>query len=793
MIRIQRVHLRNFRIHKDLELEFSKGTNVILGENGVGKSTIFISIIFALFGARVLSEDEKGGRLSNLIHRGASTAEVELELVSDMDNRRYVVRRRILGDSVAAELRIYQGSKFEKLVSGNEEVTSYLVEKVFGIQDTKKLSEIIYIRQGQLGDLVRSLSRVMTSKEFDAILGIDKYAEIADVLASFAQRVRDRIQSLSDEIESMKKLISELLGNKTLDELKQQLEERREIEKQLEKLKLLEARLQEHSKLIEGISRSRLETELETIEIKASKIREKLQELSSKETNVANELSTLRAYAEPNKDLLKRSVEDLESMLQQQFEIAKVDSPEEALKIEKELRPKIEQLNRILSQLSELIPKVDLLKKIDELEKQLEEFKKRKHEIEFQIRETKELLKLLKARKLERCPVCGADIRGRYEQIIESKNKDLQRLNAELEELARKLSEVESQLELARRLRDRWISLRFSIASLVNLPNVQDFEPEELTNQVRSILQDLKARRSALENLLSIHATLVELRRRELQAKLQELREEKERLFQELQNLEAKRTEIQEKLRLLDAYEQLLQELESILGSRDLEKLREKVQELESKLATYPSLSEDQLKRIETAVNNLKSKESRLQELKASYEELKQLQKIFESLKVLLRAKVAATLNLYFKHWFKQIYVYPDIEDVSLKLVQASRRRSGSELVYEIYVKLSGDSKERRLVEAGLSGGQRVIVDLALRFALISLFTRNIGFILLDEPTVSLDENIRLKFAEILRSQENLQIIVCTHDELFRDSISGKGYALRRSESGEIVVEELSI
>jgi len=38
----------------------------------------------------------------------------------------------------------------------------------------------------------------------------------------------------------------------------------------------------------------------------------------------------------------------------------------------------------------------------------------------------------------------------------------------------------------------------------------------------------------------------------------------------------------------------------------------------------------------------------------------------------------------------------------------------------------------------------------------------------LDEPTESLDENIRLSLAQLISSLDNYQIILCTHDDLFK-------------------------
>jgi Recombinational DNA repair ATPase (RecF pathway) len=44
-MKINRIRLENFKIHKNLEINFDE-KNIIIGENGVGKSSIFHAILF---------------------------------------------------------------------------------------------------------------------------------------------------------------------------------------------------------------------------------------------------------------------------------------------------------------------------------------------------------------------------------------------------------------------------------------------------------------------------------------------------------------------------------------------------------------------------------------------------------------------------------------------------------------------------------------------------------------------------------------------------------------------------
>ena len=72
------LHLKNFKIHKDKSLEFSE-KNLIIGENGTGKSSIFHAILFGLFGSDS-KEYLNVGRVASLIRELSSEARIVLKL-----------------------------------------------------------------------------------------------------------------------------------------------------------------------------------------------------------------------------------------------------------------------------------------------------------------------------------------------------------------------------------------------------------------------------------------------------------------------------------------------------------------------------------------------------------------------------------------------------------------------------------------------------------------------------------------------------------------------------------------
>ena len=50
-MQILSIHLQNIKSHRDTTLTFAAGINVLSGPNGIGKSTIFEAIGYALLGS----------------------------------------------------------------------------------------------------------------------------------------------------------------------------------------------------------------------------------------------------------------------------------------------------------------------------------------------------------------------------------------------------------------------------------------------------------------------------------------------------------------------------------------------------------------------------------------------------------------------------------------------------------------------------------------------------------------------------------------------------------------------
>ncbi|HET7372978.1 MAG TPA: SMC family ATPase, partial [Gemmatimonadaceae bacterium] len=88
-MRLNSLHLCNFRQHIDTRIDFETGITGIIGPNGSGKSTILEAIAWALYGMPAA----RGTRESIRSYRAAPRAAVTVELDFELGGHRYLVSR----------------------------------------------------------------------------------------------------------------------------------------------------------------------------------------------------------------------------------------------------------------------------------------------------------------------------------------------------------------------------------------------------------------------------------------------------------------------------------------------------------------------------------------------------------------------------------------------------------------------------------------------------------------------------------------------------------------------------
>lgn len=163
-MRLDYARLKNVCQHKDLTAEFGPGLNGILGANGKGKSNLLKAIMFAIIGEMF----NDGNKVDNISY-GETSGFVEIGFTVDTS---YVLRRHLDGSKCVLKFNDQEISK------------SSQVEKfVFALLGTNKhtIMNNIFVRQGQIASIF-ALVASDCLREFQKTFSLDHLEKTWDLL-----------------------------------------------------------------------------------------------------------------------------------------------------------------------------------------------------------------------------------------------------------------------------------------------------------------------------------------------------------------------------------------------------------------------------------------------------------------------------------------------------------------------------------------------------------------------------------------------------------------------------------
>ncbi len=495
---INSVRLRNFKSHSDTTIGFGPGINVILGENGAGKTSVLEAISFALF-------KEYGGNLEDLVRRGGKDMGVELVFTSHGRKYRIVrTRRKSSTDSNLFLLDGGEGAKETLLQSGDSDVDAE-VGRILGI-DRYLFINAVYVRQGEIARLL--IARPGERKQLiGRLLGIDVLEKVWDRMRVVIDGYRERKARLETRV---------MEG----DRLRQQIEE---LDGQMKEVR---GRMGTTRKKISGITAS-----LKKAELEEARLNEAEREYG--------ELSGARESASAALDM---EADRLGSLQRKAAEMKKSEAELSAL--EKKLPPGWRKgLDESIAGLRETISGID--GKVGALRGKVGEMK----ELDLNLRKAG-----------SKCPLCGSPLTAEHRQSLISEREgkiaeaeqEAESLLGKREEHAKALGKLESEIERMLQLEKRHSELKGAAGRLDDLMHgVKD--SEKLIRQLKAKIRELDGRMGKLRGK-KLQCERVKAGVRDLRAELSALREASGRQhghMQELQNsrkrLEAEAREIKEK------------------------------------------------------------------------------------------------------------------------------------------------------------------------------------------------------------------------------------------------------
>ncbi len=383
---------------------------------------------------------------------------------------------------------------------------------------------------------------------------------------------------------------------------------------------------------------------------------------------------------------------------------------------------------------------------LEEAEKELLEQKKeteqKEKELEKKLRENLQEARVLESRIKElekslgqisqvagKCPVCRKELQGHEKKEVEKEIADEQKkLRGQLEERKTDQKGIETEQE----------------------------KNGEVDGLNRKKLEKTREQKVRLEMLLT-QAGSIEKQAQQLENEKQKLVEigkrQKEIVFDEKQ-LSLQRQELI-RFKTLEAE-----------ASREASGCGQLVQAIEENLK--------QLERIQSQLLELKQQNQRLEK---TVEKIALFTNSLQAVQAILRESMLEAINDALYSIWQKVYPYADFESCRLAIQDGD---------YEIMVK--SRSGEWVRVEGNLSGGERSTVALCIRMAFSLVLTRNLGWLILDEPTHNLDSLAVQELAQLLKNQlpELVeQTFVITHDKQMELAASGSLYEIVRDKNND--------
>jgi len=209
------IHLKNIKSHRDTELSFSAGINVLSGPNGAGKSTIFEAIGYALFGVDAKDFVSNAERFLAI---GTKKGEISVTFQAD-DNETYRVSRTV-GAAAKWLLAREVGGSFEVEDHARMEETEARIAGILGLANGRPLAEQFKLVIGPFQNdfLGPFIIRQPTKRQeaFDEILGIDAWRKTYKGTGSLLSAVQEKGKLLAVEVAGKQEQLA-VLPDKTTE------------------------------------------------------------------------------------------------------------------------------------------------------------------------------------------------------------------------------------------------------------------------------------------------------------------------------------------------------------------------------------------------------------------------------------------------------------------------------------------------------------------------------------------------------------------------------------------------
>ena len=704
---LKKIELHNYRQHKELTVDFTGHLIAVVGRNGSGKSNFLGAIQFALTG------EQPGFDKKDLLTWGEDSGYVKLWF--SHNGKECQIQRRI--ESASCTLKV--GDEEFKGAKASQEA----LLNVVGI-DKEVLKQSVFVRQTEVESCLFTDPRER-ELNFQRLLGLQDAAKVNKLLG-------DIITGLGAP-ESMDEAISQA----------QDLVEKNKPE------------IDELTRIVETI-----QDEMAKLP-KAESIDE---EISWRNTSINNTMAAIR-YAKLVKEHKKlfneafvvygttasKEMPDTTNMLlnlqtwQNRLKLAKsLDSAGKAVESAEKEYDRIFAEGRPCEE-----------NKIEDLRKMEVRLKNRQSEIQGELKSLNTLIAACAETKGATCPLCGAatdhDISGELHAKVDGLNQELEDDERTYDELHKELVNEEAKcLEYDKRLDIAKKNVEKAKSAMDALFEQVDGDLDDLDeSKIAPILDDLRKRLSEANAV----ANEIQLARESVDS----ARAQYESSVSVAEKAGVKNVESFDEEAAMTAIKDLRE------GIDKLSKQRQDLFQMSTDLASAKAAREQAVKAVqetEQAIERLRRKQEENDEMRRKIGVLTDVRDWFSyknGPRVLTRNVMAAltdSVNRYLDKFGSAFSVVPMEEGMGFR-----------------YVPSDGSFVPDPPPEATmLSGGQKIALSVAFRFAVYTLFSNKLGLLSLDEPTAYLDAETVGRFGDLLgriaqiARNSGLQVFMATHE-----------------------------
>ncbi|RLB67775.1 MAG: SMC family ATPase [Deltaproteobacteria bacterium] len=803
-MQILSIQMKNIKSHRDKEFSFAPGINVLSGPNGIGKSTVFEAVGYALFG---VDARDFVGNIDRFVTIGEKKGEVKV-VFQPGDDETYQASRTV-GSNSKWLLARKIGEDFEVEDHANAEETQNRIKELLGLDNGRSLADQFKLVIGPfqndfLGPFVIK-QPTKRQEAFDEILGIDAWRKTYKGSKSLLDAVTHKIELIAAEVEAKQEQL-EVLPDK-----KQELKDVKVARKgHGEKLKSeqsahdkISAQLQQFEKQKEALDKVRGSLEKTRDRITTGK-----EHIGSQSTlvNQAEEAIKLLEKHRPGKEAFDKAEALLKQLREREQQRRAIQQDvetlgREALRLTESFDHETKEISQTQLDLSNEKQKLDQERqriepesrdiadaaKLEPLRTQLEEAQSARNMLDGS------RSSLLEGRdKLAEgvCPffqepcqnIAGKEPRDAFTARFAAIDEQSKQHDQKIADLRIAVNAAEQAQKKLDELKIRSASLDRQIETF-ELRRKKLVERSEELKKLTAAKIEAEAKSAARKKNLDAFAKLdVEIK----QAEQQRLDHQKDR--DEYNRNQQAAEDLPNRRKLLEKYQTRMESLEKDQQAQSAEEqrlaqsysaeqhqlLKQQQDTLQDSIATL----KEQLNTFERDQKRLEGEIERLKKIKEEIDKRLAEKKAFEEKETLvkfLRNRVFKSVSKQLSERFREEIsqrahsIYRVIAEIDEELYWGEN--------YQIVLRDMVDGEIRERTDDQLSGGQTMSAVVALRLALLQTIGARIAFF--DEPTSNLDatrrENLAHAFRAIDVGKEEVtehwydQLFLISHDVAFTE------------------------